>query len=283
MSAELIVKTPFNSLLIDGDRIAADFSARAESQVRSQKTHNVHAMEEKTVMELGLQITEWQQRFEAHTVQIALSDTAHYRRRLFPDYQAYSSIATRDSHLYQALLLYLKRNYSSLRYPGLESIDVLGVWATSPYTLNEPRLMITSNPNLDMIPGYGWDPRNEDSDPVQNSRFLADLMFFRQALTGRAADNFEGCPGIDTDKIETLLQPFREAVTDYREDYFSWLEGLWRMVVREYTKAGKNEEDALFCARLARICRYGDYDFEKKTPRLWRIPRSDTGTASGLV
>lgn len=285
------METEFNSLLIDGDRLAADFAARAEAEVRSHKAHNVHAQEEKTVMELAHALQGWQNRFKARTLEIALSDTAHYRRLMFADYRAFSAITTKDSHLFGALLEYLRRNHSCLRYPGMESIDVLGVWSTSPYTGNQPRLAVTSNPNLEMIPGFGWDPRKtenrlqnsggeehtapvetEETDPVQTSRFLADLLFFQQALTGRPADNFEGCPEMNAHRAREIVQPFEEAVTLYQENYEAWAAGLWRAVVEEYTQAGKNEDDALYCARLARVCRYTDYDFEKKRVIPWQPP-----------
>ncbi len=259
----------YKSLLIDGDRLASFFSTQGEGEVRTPAVHNVHALEEKAIMELTQKISEWTACFQTQLVEIALSDTAHFRRRMFSDYQAYGQIAIQDSRLYQALFQYLKRNYPCLRYPGLESIDVLGVWATSPYIMNEPRLMISTNPNLAMIPGDGWNPKLSDSKPVSTSRYLADLEFFRQALCGRPADNFEGCPGIDSEKAQELLTPFREAVEDYRTQNDFWKAGIWKMIEDNYIRAGKTKEDALFCARLARICRYTDYDWIKKAPILW--------------
>ncbi len=259
----------YKSLLIDGDRLTSYFSAQGEGEVRTRTVHNVHAIEEKSIMELSQKVSEWTERFQTPSPEIALSDTAHFRRRLFGDYQAYSKIAIGDSRLYQALIQYLRRNYSCLRYPGLEAIDVLGVWATSPFPMNEPRLMISSNPNLAMIPGDWWNPKLPATHPVTSSRYLADLEFFRQALCGRSADNFEGCPGIDSEKAQALLAPFREAVNDYREHYEDWKTRIWNMVVDAYLKAGKTKEDALLCARLARVCRYTDYDWYKKTPLLW--------------
>ncbi len=263
------MESVYKSLLIDGDRLASLYSARGEGEVRTSAVHNVHALEEKTIMEISQIIGDWTARFQTESVEIALSDTAHFRLRLFSDYQLYSQIATRDSRLYQALIQYLKHNHSCLRYPGLESIDVLGVWATSPYPMNEPRLMISTNPNLTMIPGNGWNPKLKN--PLTTSRYLADLEFFKQALCGRPADNFEGCPGVNLEKADALLAPFRDAVEEYREDYEGWKAGIWKMVVETYIKAGKTTDDALFCAQLARICRYTDYDWVKKVPIPWAL------------
>ncbi len=259
----------YKSILIDGERLASFFSAQAEGEMRGKGFKNAHALEEKTIMELTQQIHAWESLFKAQSVEIGLSDAAHFRRRLFTDYQFYSKITTKDSRLFPALIEYLRRNFSCLKYPGLESIDILGVWATSPYPMNEPRLMISTNPNLAMIPGDYFHPRQEEPQPIPNSRYLADLEFFRQALCGRPADNFEGCPGIDSQKAQELLAPFREAVNDYQQFYSEWKKSIWNMIVTTYLENGKTKEDALLCARLARVCRYTDYDWTKKTPVLW--------------
>ena len=43
-----------------------------------------------------------------------------------------------------------------------------------------------------------------------------------------------------------------------------------------YEKAGKTEEDALQMARVARICRFEDYDFKNNMVILWG-PYDDNG------
>jgi DNA polymerase-1 len=43
----------------------------------------------------------------------------------------------------------------------------------------------------------------------------------------------------------------------------------WEIVVSAYRRAGLGEEAALVNARVARICRYTDYDFKEKKVKLW--------------
>ena len=43
----------------------------------------------------------------------------------------------------------------------------------------------------------------------------------------------------------------------------------WQSVVELFESKGFTEEDALLQARVARILRYEDYDFEKKEVILW--------------
>jgi hypothetical protein len=52
----------------------------------------------------------------------------------------------------------------------------------------------------------------------------------------------------------------------------SWLtpeDYVWRAIVAAYEKAGKDVAYALTMARVARILRASDYDFDNQRPILW--------------
>jgi len=44
---------------------------------------------------------------------------------------------------------------------------------------------------------------------------------------------------------------------------------MWEAVVAQYEKQNLSAQDALLQARLARICRASDYNFERQRPILW--------------
>jgi DNA polymerase-1 len=46
----------------------------------------------------------------------------------------------------------------------------------------------------------------------------------------------------------------------------------WETIVAAYVKSGLTKEDALRNARLARILRPSEYDFDTNTPVLWTPP-----------
>jgi DNA polymerase-1 len=92
---------------------------------------------------------------------------------------------------------------------------------------------------------------------VEVSEDEADYWHLFQTLTGDQTDGYSGCPGIGPKKAEAILQH-----PDNQDD-------LWGVVVRTFVKAGLNEDEALVQARVARILRASDYDFEKKEPILW--------------
>lgn len=49
------------------------------------------------------------------------------------------------------------------------------------------------------------------------------------------------------------------------------LNEMWKLVVETYKSKGFTEEDALRNARMARILRAEDYDFNNKEIKLWTI------------
>jgi len=47
---------------------------------------------------------------------------------------------------------------------------------------------------------------------------------------------------------------------------------MWAGVCRAYGAKGLTETDAVIQARMARVLRAEDWDFQKKAPRLWCPP-----------
>ena len=87
--------------------------------------------------------------------------------------------------------------------------------------------------------------------------YIANFHFYKQVLTGDAVDNYKGCPGIGVKRALDLLE---EPLT--AEEY-------WSQIVTAYNKAGLTEEDAIIQARMARILRNDDYDYDKQEVKLW--------------
>jgi DNA polymerase-1 len=114
-------------------------------------------------------------------------------------------------------------------------------------------VMATIDKDLRQIPGihYNWKKeRVLDVSPRQ-----ADYWFYFQVLTGDSTDGYAGCPGIGVRRAERVLE-------DSDPD-------PWACVVAAFESRGLTEEDALVQARVARILRVDDYDFEEAQPILW--------------
>ena len=88
----------------------------------------------------------------------------------------------------------------------------------------------------------------------------ANLAFYSQVLTGDAADGYPGCKGIGPVAASKAL-----ADCETEED-------MWLAVQRAYLKAGHPVDFAVQMARCARILRPGEYDHNRRMPRLWTPP-----------
>lgn len=128
--------------------------------------------------------------------------------------------------------------------PRLEADDVMGIVAT-----RAPGKFIIVSGDKDMmsIPGklYHQGVLHEISEAQ------ADLYHLTQTLTGDPTDGYPGCPGIGPVKAQAFAARG------------------WPGVVDAFKRAKLTEADALLQARLARILRCSDWDFDKSEVRLW--------------
>jgi hypothetical protein len=84
----------------------------------------------------------------------------------------------------------------------------------------------------------------------------ADRYHLIQTLTGDVTDGYSGCPGIGPVKAELLCATAApQSLVAVRCDAFK--------------KAKLTEADALLQARLARILRNTEWDFDKSEVKLW--------------
>ena len=87
-----------------------------------------------------------------------------------------------------------------------------------------------------------------------------DAAFYSQVLTGDTADGYPGCKGIGPVAAS-------KALADCKTE-----EDMWLAVQRAYLKAGHPVDFAVQMARCARILRPGEYDHNRRMPRLWTPP-----------
>lgn len=138
-------------------------------------------------------------------------------------------------------------DYRTYLRPRLEADDILGILATHKKLVKGDRIVVSIDKDMKQIPGRHFNPDKDEWFEVTEES--GDQAFYFQTLTGDQTDNYPGCPGIG---------PKRAAgVTD------------WNGVVAVYEKAGLTEEDALVQARVARVLRASDYDFNKKEHIPW--------------
>ena len=188
-----------------------------------------------------------------------------FRPKLFPGYKANRDGKPRPvalKFLREALMrdaadapVYIK--------PGLEADDCLGILATLPsFMRGRHKVIVSVDKDMKAIPGFFYDMGKPGLGIQPVSREDADLWHMTQTLIGDAADGYPGCPKIGPMTAKKL---FDGIPRDYGH--------LWPVVADAFEKAGFGEAEAVTQARLARILRAEDWDFNTKEVKLWTPPR----------
>lgn len=175
----------------------------------------------------------------------------NFRCEIFPSYKE-NRASQRKPLGIKAFRAWIKEEYRVVEMPGLEADDCLGIMQTSPDSEYEG-VIWTIDKDLGTVPGLIKFDYNEVKLVTEDE---ADTLFYLQCLTGDTTDNYKGIPGIGPAKAKKILKGKKP-------------ENMWAAVVQAYRKAGMSYADALVQARMARILRFGDWDFEKEEVKLW--------------
>jgi DNA polymerase-1 len=216
---------------------------------------------------------------DAPAVSLYLSDTkVNWRHAVYADYKgnraAWSMVQRRQTFedfgapllppkpgpqrpiLHKPMRDWILQEIYATVVPTLEGDDCCGMAATSPAPFEGglfERIIVSSDKDLKQIPGRLYNP-DDPSDVVSISVEEADYFHLLQTLTGDRTDNYPGCKGLGDVKARKLFD--KKGAT-------------WDTVVEAYCSAGLTEADALAQARVARVCRWNDYDCEKGEVKLW--------------
>ena len=240
-------------MLVDGDLLAYRITSSLEEPIDwGDDVWTLHSDLKK-----GKDI--WQQDIEYYKtythskdVIICFSDNHNYRKDFDKDYKSYRK-KIRKPVTYSPLRSWIKKNYKYVQFPNLEGDDVLGLLATGVHKGNN--VIISGDKDMRTIPT--WHCFIGDNQIEYVDEKLADLNFCLQTLTGDQADGYKGCKGIGAVKASRVLHDKKN------------LEDMWNAVIEEFERNNQTYEDAYHQARLARILRAGEYDYETNKIKLW--------------
>jgi DNA polymerase-1 len=139
---------------------------------------------------------------------------------------------------------------------GIEADDLVGIAATEPESNGS--IAVSVDKDFKAIPCKLYNPDKPEDGVVEVSEEEANRHHFFQTLVGDSSDNYKGCPSIGPVKANKLLDGCESE------------EEVWEMILNNFDKAGLSSKHALVQARVSRILRHGDYDFETKKVRLWQ-------------
>jgi DNA polymerase-1 len=201
------------------------------------------------------QIQDLKERYETEDVVLYFTGPNNFRKEVDPEYKG--NRVKRKPAGYKRLLGYAFENYTCKRIDCLEADDLLGLDC---HAAEGNFVVVSPDKDMKSIACRLFDGEKEHQVTLKD----ADHQFHVQCLTGDVVDGYKGVPGIGPKSAEKVLAQKGEP---------------WELIVQAYEKAGMTAEDALRNARLARILRPGEFNFETNEPILWN-PSTATGDGS---
>jgi DNA polymerase-1 len=190
---------------------------------------------------------------------VALSSPLNFRKAVYPPYKAKRGpwplgYAAFRELIKSKLAVPEGEHYQVREEPGLEADDVLGILGTLAREWEVP-IIWSDDKDLKQIPGLHLDL---EDGVYEVSLAEADRVHAMQTLTGDTVDGYPGCPGMGPVKAERLLDKAGA--------------NPWPAIAEAYTKAGKTHDEFLAQARVARILRAEDFNFDTRQPIMWEPP-----------
>lgn len=203
------------------------------------------------------QITSFLEMFHTKQYIIALSDKDNFRKDILPSYKANRKNKPKPVQ-YSFLRQWVEKNYVTMSRPKLEGDDILGILATSPVIIKNPdKIIISLDKDIKTLPAKYYDSGSDERKRITEKE--ANYNHMLQTLTGDTADNYKGLQGVGRVGAEKIINKDMS----YRE--------MWLAVAEAYKQKGFTEQDALVQARVSRILRHYDYDYQRKKPLYWTI------------
>ncbi|MGN6552088.1 MAG: hypothetical protein ACTHJ3_19660, partial [Pararhizobium sp.] len=265
------------TLLLDGDILVVSTGASCEKEIcwgDDEWTLHCDVGEVKATILRAIENLKID--LDADAVVVCLSKGETFRHRIYPDYKAgrgRKPVGTAE------VKRWLVEEHGAKLIPGIEADDIMGILSTNPRIIKGEKIIVSQDKDLMTIPGKLY----RDGQIVEVSEEEAEFNWLTQALTGDVTDGYPGCPGMGPVSASEVLRG-KLGWEQYEHTYASgkrrgetetkWrtveVPTLWDAVVAQYVKAGLTAEDALLQARLARILRSDDFNFQTKEPILWQ-------------
>lgn len=245
------------TLLVDGDIVLyLNAFANQKKIVWDEETVSEAIDFDKACADVDTSIIRGARRSRCDDALVCLSCPSkdNFRKVIFPDYKA----NRKDKELpilYHRLREYLRHNYEIVIKPSLEADDVLGILSTRH---PDKYVIMSTDKDLKQIPGLHFNWKENKIEKV--TKHEGNRWFYMQIIMGDTTDNYKGIPGAGIAKATKIVDEYLYAGEDK----------VWTAIVAAYADKGLTEDDALTMARVARILRAEDYDFEKKEVKLWQ-------------
>lgn len=262
------------TLLIDADLIVYRIASVNEKHFDFGGQDAISYDEDGAINDIEDFVTKLGEKFNPEKVIMCFTSSDNFRYDVLPTYKSNRKDKEKPK-LFGVLKDYLESEYPCWQFPKLEADDIMGIYSSS-----DPGKYIVCSGDKDMktIPCKFYNFLNDTVEEIDLDE--ANYWFFYQTLIGDTTDGYKGCPLIGPKKAETFLNNLYADVK-HTSPGFDSESYIWQSIVELYEKTSEKqamkaygvypltEEIALQQARVARILRYGEYDFETKEVKLW--------------
>jgi len=186
-----------------------------------------------------------------HDIVMCFTSYPTFRHEIFPEYKI-NRIGRRKPLALRNVIEKVKEKYESISYENLEGDDVLGLLATN--GRYEDPIIVSVDKDMRTLPCKLI--ADDSIEHITNKK--ADRHWFEMSLAGDAGDGILGIKGMGMVTASKTLANTPDTK-----------EALWSKVQETYTKKGYTIADAILNARLTRILREGDYDYNTGEVKLW--------------
>lgn len=252
------------TLLLDADIVAYKVAAKNEGRwdFNGDGKPAIHVEEERALEQLHEVVNDFGNVLKASRVVVCLSDPSgrYFRHDLLPSYKGNRDPAAKPQMLME-LKGVLADHYETYQKPGLEADDAMGILATNT-VLQKAKgygevIVVSDDKDMRTLPVKLFNPNKSDLGIIEVSELDADRFHLWQTIVGDKTDHYPGAPGVG-DK-----SPYADEIVTAERDE------LWDIVLEAYASKGFTEEHAITQARMARILRSQDWNYQEQRPRLW--------------
>ena len=241
------------TLLIDADWLIYNSCCACEEDTRwTEHEHTLHSDERDIMNLIDSRIDVYKNiAGEKHDIVMCFTSYPTFRHEIFPEYKIHR-IGKRKPLALRSVINNCKKIYDCVSYPNLEGDDVLGLLATNGQYKNP--IIVSVDKDMRTIPCKLI--ATEEVEHITEKK--ANRHWFEMSIAGDSTDGIVGVKGTGMVTATKLLADTPDTI-----------DALWSKVAETYTKKGYTLADAILNARLTRILREGDYDYNTGTVKLW--------------
>tara|TARA_B000000532_G_scaffold3322_2_gene2630 strand:+ start:1408 stop:2142 length:735 start_codon:yes stop_codon:yes gene_type:complete len=242
------------TLLIDADWLIYNSCCACEQDTRwTEHEHTLHSDERDIMNLIDNRIDVYKNiAGENHDIIMCFTSYPTFRHEIFPEYKIHR-IGRRKPLALRSVISNCKKIYDCVSYPNLEGDDVLGLLATNGQYKNP--IIVSVDKDMRTIPCKLI--AAEEVEHITEKK--ANRHWFEMSIAGDSTDGIVGVKGTGMVTATKLLADTPDTI-----------DALWSKVAETYTKKGYTLADAILNARLTRILREGDYDYNTGEVKLWQ-------------